>query len=299
MNAYQLKLKHILPPFVAVTLGTVIAFGILRWILSIKFSIVGIKEDVWEFWLPLLLPGLPIRLWLNARFKRLTFKVESEISRFFYHFIAWGTMTVMLCVSQAYLTTATGSLRTLSTIEDIDQTDAARYYKVDDFSVVPSYGGTHAKVSKSGKYGTDLNFDVYFVTPVVSANTARLSRIPKVWYAVHFSEQTSNWTSKAEKEKRYRVFFNKSLAKMNNYNFHDLDHFERLPASSNRDNYLKAIQSRVNAPEFHDFIVLRPIQDKYEDRNGQKVAWIFRAFAIGLAVLMLALIRPSLSDPES
>lgn len=207
-------------------------------------------------------------------------------------------MSATLLFSQAYLTTATGALKTLMTIEDIEKTAPVRYYKVENFSVAPYYGGTYAEVRKSGKYGEDLNFDIYFVTPIVNDSPETISGIPKTWYAVNFSKRTSNWTSKIEKEKRYRKFYYESLAKMNKYDFHSLDHFERIPPSDAKESYTKAIQSRVKEPTATDFIVLRPIQDRYEDRNGNKVAWTFGSFVIGLVALLLALIRPGYIDTE-
>lgn len=74
--------------------------------------------------------------------------------------------------------------------------------------------------------------------------------------------------------------------------------FERIPPSDAKESYTKAIQSRVKEPTANDFIVLRPIQDRYEDRNGNKVAWTFGSFVIGLVALLLALIRPGYSDTE-
>lgn len=201
-------------------------------------------------------------------------------------------MSAMLFFSQAYLTTETGSLKELSTVEEIEKTVKTRYYKLENFSVAPYYGGTYAEVRKSGRYGDDLNFYIYFVTPIVSDSAEKIGGIPKIWYAVNFSKRTSNWTSKVEKEKRYRIFYNECLAKMNEYDFHSLDHFERIPTSKNKENYIKAIQSRVQQPTVKDFIVLRPIQERYEDRNGNKLAWILCSFSIGLAVLLLALARP-------
>jgi rhomboid protease GluP len=83
---------------------------------------------------------------------------------------------------------------------------------------------------------------------------------------------------------------------MNTYDFQSLDHFERIPASKLKGNYLEAIQSSVKQPTVNNFIVLKPIHKKYEDRNGNKLAWIFGSFGIGLGVLLLALIRPGYTD---
>jgi rhomboid protease GluP len=85
---------------------------------------------------------------------------------------------------------------------------------------------------------------------------------------------------------------------MNKYEFHSLDHFERKPTSDDRQNYLKAIEARTKQTANDSFIVLEPIKEKYEDRNGNKFAWIFGSFGIGLSVLLFALIWPGYSETE-
>ena len=85
---------------------------------------------------------------------------------------------------------------------------------------------------------------------------------------------------------------------MNKYEFHSLDHFEKTPTSDDRQNYMKAIEARTKQPTNESFIVLEPIKEKYEDRNGKKFVWIFGSFGIGLSVLLFALIWPGYSETE-
>lgn len=127
MKTYIKKLKHILPVFLTITLGTVIGLAFIRWIFCLQFSIIDIKEEVWVLWLPLIFPWIPITLWLRQRFRILIFKTNQEKGNFFFQMISWGIMTAMLLVSQGYLTTATGRLKELSTIKDIEKTEKARY----------------------------------------------------------------------------------------------------------------------------------------------------------------------------
>ncbi len=65
-----------------------------------------------------------------------------------------------------------------------------------------------------------------------------------------------------------------------------------------RLNYLKAIEARSKQTADDSFIVLEPIQEKYEDRNGNKFTWIFGSFGIGFGVLLFALIWPGYSESE-
>ena len=280
------------------TFGTVFGLAFFRWILCLQFSIIDIKEEVWVLWLPLIFPWIPITLWLRQRFRILTFKRDNDKGRFFFQLISWGVMTAMLFISQAYMTTATGKLQELSDIKEIGKVEKTRYYKLSDFSVAPYFGGSYTDFRTSGKYNQNLNFDVYFVTPILSDTTERINAIPKFWYGVKYKEQISNKISNEEKERKYKAFYDECIRKMNEYDFHSLDHFERKPTSDDRQNYLKAIEARTKQKADNNFIVLEPVQEKYEDRNGKKLVWIFGSFGIGFAVLLFSLIWPGYSETE-
>lgn len=299
METYISKLKHILPTFLAVTFGTVLGLAFLRWLLCIQFSLLDIKEEIWVLWLPLIFPWIPITLWLRQRFRVLTVKKgDTDKARFFFQIISWGVMTAMLFVSQAYLTTATGKLETLSSIKEIDTVEKARYYKLTNFSVATYFGGTYTDFRTSGKYNQYLNFDIFFVTPIISDTSEHITDIPKHWYGVKYKEQISNKISNEEKDRKYKEFYDECIQKMNNYNYYSLDHFERKPKSDDRINFLKAIEARTKQPTDESFIVLEPIQETYESRNGNKLAWIFGSFGIGFGVLLFSLLFPGFSDSE-
>ncbi|TDG35809.1 rhomboid family intramembrane serine protease [Pedobacter changchengzhani] len=299
METYISKLKHILPTFLAVTFGTVFGLAFLRWLLCIQFSLLDIKEEIWVLWLPLIFPWIPITLWLRQRFRVLTVKKgDTDKARFFFQIISWGVMTAMLFVSQAYLTTATGKLETLSSIKEIDKVEKARYYRLTNFSVATYFGGTYTDFRTSGKYNQYLNFDIFFVTPIIADTSEHITDIPKHWYGVKYKEQISNKISNEEKDRKYKEFYDECIQKMNNYNFYSLDHFERKPKSDDRINFLKAIEARTKQQTDESFIVLEPIQETYESRNGNKLAWIFGSFGIGFGVLLFSLLFPGFSDSE-
>ena len=298
MDTYITKLKHILPTFFIIAISTIVGLILFRWLFAIQFDIIDLKEEVWCVWLPMGLPWIPLLIWLRPRFRILTFKKDNDNGRFFFQFLSAGTIIACLLVSQNYLTTATGKLQKLSTIKDIEKVEKSRYYKLTDFSVANYYGGTFTDFRQSGKYNQYLNFNIFFVNPVLNDTSERINDIPKYWYGVNFKEQISNKISNEEKEKKYQAFYDECIKKMNKYEFHSLDHFEKTPTSDDRQNYMKAIEARTKQPTNESFIVLEPIKEKYEDRNGKKFVWIFGSFGIGLSVLLFALIWPGYSETE-
>ncbi len=298
MKTYNTKLKHILPTFLIVTFGTVIGLALARWLLCLQFSIIDINEEVWVIWLPIISPWIPITLWLRQRFRILTFKKDNDKGRFFFQIISWGVMTAMLLVSQSYLTTATGKLQKLTDIKEIEKVEKARYYKVTNFSVATKSGGVYTDFRTSGKYNQYLNFNIYFVTPILSDTSEPIGKTYKYWYGVKYRKQISNKIDADEKEKKYQAFYDQCIEKMNEYKFDSLDHFERRPTSDDRQNFIKAIEARTKERTEDHYIVLEPVQEKYENRNGNKLAWIFGSFGIGLAVLLFSLIWPGYSETE-
>jgi rhomboid protease GluP len=297
-NIYSAKLRHIIPTFLIIAFSTVLGLALLRWLLCIQFSILEIKEEVWVLWLPLILPWIPITLWMRQRLRVLTFKKEEDKRRFFYQIICWLTLTPMLLVSQAYITTATGKLQILSNVNDIDHVAKARYYKLAKFEVAPDYGGVYTYFNTSGKYNQDLNFDIFFVAPIVHDTAERMNPIPKHWYGVKYHQQISNRLSSEEKDEKYKAFYSECVEKMNAYDFQALDHFERMPASADQGHFLKAIEARTKQPVDASYAILTPIQESYDKRNGNKLAWIFGSFGIGFSVLLFALIFPGFSEAE-
>ena len=298
MDNYLEKLKHILPTFLAVTLGTIFGTALVRWGLSIQLELIDIKLEIWEIWLPLILPWLPMTFWLRQKLRILTFKGDNDKGRFFFQFIGWGTMTSAMIVSQIYLTKATGHLVKLSKLSEIESVKKARYYNIDKFDVLPVYGTSFTDFRASGKYNQYLNFNIYFACPIVDDSTSLPKSVPKYWYGVSFKEQISNKISPEEKERKYNDFFQACLKKMNSYKYHEFEYLERLTNSEARDGFLSSIETRIKDESQTEFVILQPQSEPLNERAGNKVAWTFGSFGIGLFVFLFSLIWPGYSKSE-
>ncbi|PBJ09040.1 hypothetical protein [Flavobacterium sp. ACN6] len=294
MRIYITKLKHILPPFITISLSTIIGLLTIRWVFTIEFEIIDIKEKIWNFWLPVLLPWIPILIWLRPRFKILILK--NDHLQFFFQSLSAITITACLINSQEYLTTATGTLQKLSTVTDIEKKRKSRYYKLTNFSVATNYGGSYTAFSRSGR-SNDLNFDIYFVVPIFDRKPTNINGLPRYWYGVNFHERTRGSRSDYGNEKLYREFYNYCLDRMKEYDFYSLDHFKRTPTSDEKQNFIKAIEARTNKNS-ENYVILEPIKENYEKRNGNKFQWIFGSFGIGFSILLFTLIWPKYSAAE-
>ncbi len=296
MKDYVTKVRHILPVFIIVTIGTVAGLLLIRYLAEIKFELLELKLDIWEIWIPLIFPWIPITIWLRPRFRILHFRKYKENRQSFFQFLSWGTMLAPMMVSQMYLTTASGEIQDVGQISDLDKTEIARYYRVGNFNVLPSFGSSHADFRSSGKYNQHLDIKVYFVCPIAKDSLLAERDKFRFWYGVSFKKQISNRLSPQVKEREYRVFFEECLKKMNAFDFHNLSYFERIPNTRDRDNYLQAVRMRLEDAE--GVAIFEPRHGSFEDRNGSKAFWIPGSYAIGMSVLLLFLLWPGVDKRE-
>ena len=126
MKDYLVKFKYIFPVYVWIYLGTVFGLFALRYLLTIKFRIIDIDEKIWELWIPMILPGILLLIFLQPRLKILTFKKVNEDKSFFFVFVGWIFIMATTINSQQYLIDSTGYLVAIDTHEDI-KSDTIQY----------------------------------------------------------------------------------------------------------------------------------------------------------------------------
>jgi rhomboid protease GluP len=295
---YKAKLRHILPTFFVIAFTLIIGLLVFRLFFAIKYEIIDIKEEFWEAWLPMGLPWIPILIWLRPRFRVLIFKNDYSKGRFFFQLISALTITACMMVSQSYLTTATGKLEKLKNVNEISVKEKVRYYKIANFKVNPNYRTSYTYAEIRGKHNESLNFNIYFILPIFTDTVEKVPYNQKYWYGIKFQKQISNRISEKEKESKYYAFLEECVNRVKNYNYHSLDYFERTPKSSNKEYYLRALLSVTNFEPDDSYIILEPKLKPFDQRNGNKLAWTFGSFGIGLSILLFILIFPGYNKTE-
>jgi len=283
MKNYTTKFKHIIPTFIIVAFGTTIAALIFRWVFTIDSNLLSIKEDVFSLWLPLILPWIPITIWLRPKLRIIGFKKGDDT--FFFQIIAWGTIFGMMMTSNSYLKTSTGKLAEVTTIDQIEKLEA-RYLKIELIKLNRQFGSAHTEFRASGKYNQNLNFSTYFVYPF--SNNKSNEKF-KYWYGVKFNEQISNKIEPEEKERKYQKFFKQAVKDFESYNFSEPSYFEILGHSDDREGFIKAIKRQEKLANSNP-IIIEPKEGLYLKRNGKKFEWIFGSFGIGFGIFLIALI---------
>lgn len=127
------KLRLIYIPFLIIGMSFIGIYTLLNWLLFIKLELFSLREVIKNFGLPILLPWIPILIWLRPRIKLLKFKRENK--DFHYQLIAVGVIALSTFFAQEYLTTATGKLTQHAGINSIDKQEKTKFYTVKDYFV--------------------------------------------------------------------------------------------------------------------------------------------------------------------
>lgn len=296
MKDYLVKFKYIFPVYVLINLGTVIGLFILRYLFTIKFQILAIDEKIWELWIPMILPGILLLIFMQPRLKVLTFKNNDDKS-FFFVFVGWVFIMATTMNSQQYLINSTGSLVVINDYQDI-KSDTIRYISFQKpFVLDDNQLGFSADLRVSGKHNNEFNYDFFFVMPFIQSNVSKEDEVSTVWYCKSFHKQISNRESEDFKRDVFNKFYMECVNSLNATNFNTIEYFERLGTSGTYKNGLKAVNSifpgTINKDKKDLPILLSPVSSKFDERAGNLLPWFFVLIGSGLLAMALLLMWPT------
>jgi len=292
------KIKLIYLPFLLLSVGFIITYTFLHWLLILKLELFQINEMFIDFWIPFALPWIPILLVLRKRIKLLKFKEKARDPHFLYMFVAALAFAIPTIIAQGYIRTATGTLSRLTSCEQIDKTHLTKYYQFDRIYLEKRLRGIYWYTEVSGKHNEYLNFHGYFVLPILSAQADTNKRYYSTWYGTEYRKQISNRLDESEKEIEFKNFKNDSREKFHNENLYNVIYFDRIGANEEHKWLHKAVEVTNNYDHTIDPIILKPVKEPFEQRNGSKFGWIFGSFGIAGFILFLMVLFPSVNSKE-
>jgi len=297
MNQPGKKLKLIFVPFLIIAIAIIGGYTFFNWFLFIKLHAFSLKEDIVNVWIPLALPWIPILIWLRPRIKLLYLKVKKKKgdSVGLYIAIAGFAIAIPTIVAQAYLETATGKLTKLDNISQIEKQEATKYYVLKDFYVDKSHIGVRSKFVVSGKSSQYFDMYLYVVLPILTSPDDTLHSNCVAWYGMKYHKEISNRLSQTEKEERFQQFANESQTDFDKKDANQFVYFDRIGNTDDHEEYISAIKKNKSYSNTST-IVLMPVNELFESRNGNKLAWIFGSFGIGAFVWLMMIIFPRLDE---
>lgn len=292
MKGLKEKLTLLFIPFVVIAICFVGLYTFLNWLLLIKADLIPVKEDIIHIWLPLALPWIPVLVWLRPRIKLLTFKNEN--ASFGYQFLAAMAITFPTIVAQEYVSTATGKLTQLHTINQFEKKEITKYYSIDQYYIDKHNIGIVNTATVSGKHNEDLNLLIYIALPILSNPADSIKGECSYFLGKKYSQRISNRLSDKEKEDKFNAFTKESQAQFDTTNFHNFIYLEKTGRNDDHVEFDRAIKTS-NYVRYKEPTVFIAHNEPFENRNGGKLGWIFKAFGIDFTVWFIFILFPKVN----
>lgn len=282
---HQDKLQLIFYPFLLAGSLFIILYTIFHWVFILELELISIKENVITTILPFTLPWAVLFIWIRPRIKLLTFR--NDRLPMLYYFAATLSITIPTLIAQPYLINATGKLTELNNINEIDKYPPTKFYTIENYYIDKDRIGVTTEFHEKGKRNERLVMIIYVVLPVFNTDTNYATH--KAWVAIKFSKEIDNRQSDADKEFLFQKFAMESQESINDFNTHSFKYFSRIGNSDDRDAFLDATSKSAFRASGNSTILL-PQYEPFEERNGNKLAWIFGSYFIGVIVFYFMLL---------
>ncbi|HMV09400.1 MAG TPA: rhomboid family intramembrane serine protease [Cyclobacteriaceae bacterium] len=288
------KIKIIFVPTILALLALILGYTFLNWFLFIKLELFGLREIITNFGLPAILTGLTAWILLRPRFKMLALESQKGNWRDFYSFILWIILTIPLMIAQEYIITASGKLTELNSINDIHTAEPTRYYTVKNYYIHKKAISIHSAFEVTGKHNDNFHMYIYVAVPMLAKQADTTSTECSAWLGLQYHENISNRLKPSEKERRYQEFAAKSQRDFEKEDVSRFVYLDRIGNSDKKQGLLEAIKK--NRQFNGDQIILVPVSEPFEARNGNKLAWIFGSSLVGLSVWLVMLLIPKINE---
>ncbi|MEO7048069.1 MAG: hypothetical protein ABI091_22410 [Ferruginibacter sp.] len=164
----SIKLRLIFLPLFFIIVCFIGIYSLLDWYFIIQPQVTSINENITNFWLPIVLPWIPVLIWLRPRLKLLDLKKKSSRSDplFGMMFLATFAIAAPTIITQFFIESDTGKLTPLENINGIKKAALTKYYSLKKYYIDKADCGIYRTYYVSGKYNSTLNFSMYIACPI-------------------------------------------------------------------------------------------------------------------------------------
>jgi membrane associated rhomboid family serine protease len=293
MHKLYYKFKLVFIPFLVVAIAFIGGYTLLH-LLLIKLMAFSLPEDMVNYWIPIALPWIPILVWLRPRIRLLKLKTDTGDLPFLYRMAAWFALCIPTIIAQHYIETASGKLTQLASVERITVTDT-KYYSLQNCYIDKANAVEHTTFEVSGRHNENFNMHIYFALPILNSAADTAGENCVAWYGVEYDKQLSNSLSNQEKEEKYRQFARESQGDFDKTDVGRFIYLERIGNTADHNAYNAAI-SNSNKYVNNSMIVLLPINEPFEARNGGTLGWIFKTLGVGSLLWLIMVLIPKLDE---
>jgi rhomboid protease GluP len=257
-----------------VSLLIVIIYSFINWYFFISQPIAYISLTYSNYWIPFVLPILGLFVFFYQKLYRLNYPFSTL---FLYSFIAAVGVIPAMIIAQFYLSSATGDIQTLDNIKNYSQYDNYKNLVLKNYEINKSFAGFFAKETYSDRGSYDVN--IYIACPILVNKSDTLNNPYNVWLIKNYYKNFA--TIYGDLQIREETFWAESVADFENFKINNFLYLRKMPYDENNANFLEAVAHSSKSPLTSTPIFFEAVNEPYEDRNGNKLIWLFFSFTLG------------------
>ena len=282
LEAFKLKMRYIFLPFLGFSMGAILFYNIIRWILDIYLGLWPLKDTVWNLILPIIISVILVLFIMRTRIRLLRFKLFNDNSANVFYLVMIPALFPPISISQAYLYEAAYDIIDISNISDIKLYPKQKYFQVDNKSVNKQEVVYYFSTREIGKSSQELKIYLYFATPFYEDKD--------IWWGQVFTKVIDNNLNEKEKVQQIVSFTKISRQQYANQEISTADYFEKLQNSDTKHGYLEAI--RLSGQQYiNDPIILVSQLGALNEKVDKELAKFFRFFVIGMFICLLLILK--------
>lgn len=287
MKDYSLKFKYLLLPYFLCLIGVIVGCTLFHWIFIIQLDWLPVTEEVIEFFIPAGVSILTVLLFLRKGINRLKFRQNNGAD--FLYFITMLGIFIPTLIAQEYLATSTGKLTVLEQISEINQHAKTKYYALNRYYFYKKGVGVFQRYDFSGKHNEHLDFYIYTITPILNTPKDTLKDNCNYWLCKRYLKTISSHVDDVIKEREYNDFLSSTHQEYKSAPI-TFSYLELMDHKRDLKYYESALKRAYYKSVTGTDIFFSAAEDKFENRNGKKLLWVFLSSLIGLVVFGLLLL---------
>lgn len=285
LEVFKLKMRYIFLPFLGFSIGAILFYNIIRWMLDICLGIWPLKDTVWNLIIPIIISVILVLVIMRSRIRLLRFELFDDNSANVFYLVMILALFPPISISQAYLYEAAYDIIDISNISDIKLYPKQKYFQFDNKSIEKQGVVSYFNTREMGKSRQELKIYLYFATPFYGDKD--------IWWGQAFTKVIDNDLEEKEKVQQIENFKKISRQQYANEEISAADYFEKLQNSDTKHGYLEAIrlsgQQHINDP-----IILVSQLSTLNEKADKELAKFFRFFIIGMFICLLLVLKATI-----
>ena len=285
LEVFKLKMRYIFLPFLGFSIGAILFYNIIRWMLDICLGIWPLKDTVWNLIIPIIISVILVLVIMRSRIRLLRFELFDDTSANVFYMVMILALFPPISISQAYLYEAAYDIIDISNISDIKLYPKQKYFQFDNKSIEKQGVVSYFNTRGMGKSRQELKIYLYFATPFYGDKD--------IWWGQAFTKVIDNDLEEKEKVQQIENFKRISRQQYANEEISTADYFEKLQNSDTKYGYLEAIrlsgQQHINDP-----IILVSQFSTLNEKADKELAKFFRFFIIGMFICLLLVLKATI-----